>query len=705
MAGNVFADAVPIGTFKGFTEAGLEFAADIVVPYLSDDSLTPRSGQLLLVQLSTPEEALLGRITRFVPVGAMASFEGDEYLASMSRMSRPVPEQLKEDRLRYSVRVKLLGGIRTGADGSPFTFVPSVRKLPHLGAPVAYPSTPMLRFLCRLGAKDAKRDTPIGYYALGDVIYGPSSGSAEDFFLSMPDELEVHFDIASLVGKRTFVFARAGYGKSNLMKLLIAELYRQQPTITMRGEERPVGTLIFDPEGEYFWPDEHGRPGLCDVSHLRSRVAVFTNRAAPNPHYASWKAGDVRLDLRLCPPADIVRLCLSGERQEQQNVIKIRTISTANWRALIDLLHDQNYNASENDIRNATGIAALQDVECVAMRSNLVPIIRTLHDPESGLLRAVQQMLREGRVVVIDVSLVSGRIALQVAGLLLNRIFDNNQASFTDPDGAKLIPALAVLEEAQSVLGGSAADDSPFVQWTKEGRKYSLGAILVTQQPGSIAPELLSQGDNFFSFHLLSAHDLKTLQFHNAHFSDDVLAHLLNEPIRGNVFFWSAPHQPFVLPARVRNFEHEYRPSMPSPAELALSVDTGISSVMSSEQAMILRVALKARERLLSGDIKLEALEGNPDFCVAYKPNLAADLGKQMTAEERREHCGGGPDGATYVNDTTLDKILASTGIWDGSPERVKGRRPNGRDGDFYKILRGALLPQANVSGTVTPVK
>lgn len=70
---------------------------------------------------------------------------------------------------------------------------------------------------------------------------------------------------------------------------------------------------------------------------------------------------------------------------------------------------------------------------------------------------------------------------------------------------------MAVLEEAQSVLG-EMNDQSPFVRWTKEVRKYQLGSILVTQQPASIAPQLLSQGDNFFAFHLISAGDLEALQ-------------------------------------------------------------------------------------------------------------------------------------------------------------------------------------------------
>src|SRR3972149_6157036 len=78
-------------------------------------------------------------------------------------------------------------------------------------------------------------------------------------------------------------------------------------------------------------------------------------------------------------------------------------------------------------------------------------------------------------------------------------------------------------------------------------------------QVRSGAPEILSQADNWFCFHLLSEGDAGTLGKYNSHFSDDVLAHLIAEPIPGNCFMWSAPHQPFVLPVRVRNFETLYK--------------------------------------------------------------------------------------------------------------------------------------------------
>ncbi|MCD4846008.1 MAG: ATP-binding protein [Methanosarcinales archaeon] len=82
------------------------------------------------------------------------------------------------------------------------------------------------------------------------------------------------------------MFARAGFGKSNLNKLLFSSLYKETPTITKRnGREVPVGTVIFDPDGEYYWPDDKNRPALYDVAELEDKFVVFTKMKGPSPFY------------------------------------------------------------------------------------------------------------------------------------------------------------------------------------------------------------------------------------------------------------------------------------------------------------------------------------------------------------------------------------------------------------------------------------
>src|SRR2546423_10502181 len=68
--------------------------------------------------------------------------------------------------------------------------------------------------------------------------------------------------------------------------------------------------------------------------------------------------------------------------------------------------------------------------------------------------------------------------------------------------------------------------------------------------------EILSQGDNWFIFHLLSTADLLNVQRANAHFSDDLLGALLNEPIPGQGVFWSSVSgTPYPVSIRALSFE------------------------------------------------------------------------------------------------------------------------------------------------------
>ncbi|MFN8657699.1 MAG: DUF87 domain-containing protein [Candidatus Obscuribacterales bacterium] len=557
----LFADSELVGTFKGFNDRGLEFSAEIVAPYNANMLDRPQLGQFILVELASPDDAALGRITRFVPSGLLASAEGEDYVNTMQRRHQSVPEDLKEQRLKYRVQVKLLGAVRM-VDGKVI-YVPSQRRLPHLGARVAFPSAKVLQELCKL----SQGKTHLGEFALGEFVFsGAGIDHGSPGLRAVEPRLDVTFDINNLVSRRSVIFARAGYGKSNLMKFLVSELYRESPK-TRNG--RDVGTLIFDPNGEYFWPDAvAGRPGLCDVPRVRDKVIVFTSKQPPSPYYGSWKVGDVKVDIRDLRAGDVISIAISPDRQQQQNVLKLKAVTQSNWQGLVDLIHSQGLQASDEDVgrlmgypKNQLGTAA---VEIAAARSNMCAVVRSLHDPHSKLLSGTIQALGKGCIVIIDLSLLSSAAGEVLAGLLLRRIFSHNQENFTG--GQQILPVISIIEEAQSVLGRTLDDTSPFVEWVKEGRKYDLGAILITQQPGSMAPEILSQSDNWFCFHLLSEGDASTLGRYNSHFSNDVLAHIIAEPIPGNCFMWSAPHQPFVLPVRIRSFEDAYKGEVKSSA-------------------------------------------------------------------------------------------------------------------------------------------
>jgi DNA helicase HerA-like ATPase len=545
-----------VGVFRGFREGGMEFHADLALPYRSDFQNIPMHGQFLLVQLETPDEAVLGRITSLSSEGKLSSSSGEEFNIRAMRESRPVPEGIREDYLKYRVNIRVLGVLRQDNAGR-LTFVPSHRRLPHVGSPVAFASPAVLREVGGHNDEGAE----LGFLALGEYVYaaGDDRLQPEPWMQVKEPSVVVKFPIESLVARRSFVFARAGFGKSNLNKLLFADLYAQTPTIEKRGGRRvPVGTLLFDPDGEYFWPDDKGRPGLCDVEHLQDRIVVFTPRNGPSPFYQSFVAGGIKLDIRRLRPSDVISIALSPEKQDQQNVRKLKGLNQADWSRLVDLIDDSGNSANIQQVSDILGLhAGQQEVEALAARANMTALVRMLHDRGSQLMDMLLEALAAGKLCVVDVSKLRGGASLVLSGLILRKIFDRNQEEFTKAQ-PQTIPVIAVVEEAQSVLNAKASGAEPYIEWVKEGRKYDLGAVLITQQPGSISSEILSQGDNWFIFHLLSTGDLHNLRSANAHFSEDLLAALLNEPIPGQGVFWSSVGgRPYPVPVRVLSFEAE----------------------------------------------------------------------------------------------------------------------------------------------------
>lgn len=546
-----------IGIFRGFSEGGLEFHADLVLPYRTDFHNIPMHGQFLLVRLESEDEAVLGRITSLSSEGRLTGSSGEDFTIRAIRERRPVSEQLREDYLKYRVNIRVLGVLRRGVDGK-LTFVASHRRLPHVGSPVAFLCDPLLREV----AGHNVDGVPIGYLAMGEYVYaeGEASLSAQPWMQVKRPSVVVRFAVDSLISRRTFVFARAGFGKSNLNKLLFSNLYRETPTVEKRGGRRvPVGTVIFDPDGEYFWPDDKGRPGLCDVPELQDKIVVFTSRQAPSPFYGSFIAGGIKLDIRRFRPADIIALTLSAERQDQQNVAKIKGLDPGRWGELVDLIDEERNGADVDRVRDLLRLDDRQDYEALAARSNMTRVVEMIHDRTSQLMDKLLEALSAGKLCVVDVSQLRGGPALSLSGIILRRIFDHNQEEFTSAR-PRTIPTIAVVEEAQAVLNERAPAARPYIEWVKEGRKYDLGALLITQQPGAIPTEILSQGDNWFIFHLLSSADLRNVQTANSHFSSDLLSSLLNEPIVGQGVFWSSVKgTPYPIPVRVLSFEHMYQ--------------------------------------------------------------------------------------------------------------------------------------------------
>ena len=182
-----------VGVFRGFQQGGLEFHADLALPYRNEFQNIPMHGQFLLVQLETPDEAVLGRITSFSSDGKLAAGSGEEFNIRAVMEDRPIPEDLREQYLKYRVNIRVLGVLRKA--GNQLTFVASHRRLPHLGSRVAFPSGPVLREVAGHNIEGAA----IGHLAYGEYIYasGDKDFKAEEWMQLLSPPITAHFSVDS----------------------------------------------------------------------------------------------------------------------------------------------------------------------------------------------------------------------------------------------------------------------------------------------------------------------------------------------------------------------------------------------------------------------------------------------------------------------------------------------------------------------------
>jgi len=112
-------------------------------------------------------------------------------------------------------------------------------------------------------------------------------------------------------------------------------------------------------------------------------------------------------------------------------------------------------------------------------------------------------------VTILDLSGVPREILNTLIGALLRIIYDSLFWARNLSEGGRERPLLLVLEEAHAYLGKG--DTGPAAQAVrrivKEGRKYGIGAMIVSQRPVEIDPTILSQCGTFIAMRLSNSQD------------------------------------------------------------------------------------------------------------------------------------------------------------------------------------------------------
>ena len=135
-------------------------------------------------------------------------------------------------------------------------------------------------------------------------------------------------------------------------------------------------------------------------------------------------------------------------------------------------------------------------------------------EPDGKTIKSLAALIKmwigsDRPVTILDLSGVPSAITNDVIGILLRLVYDCLFWARKLSQGGRERPLLFVLEEAHSYLNDDVSSRASTVvqRIVKEGRKYGIGAMIVSQRPSEINSTILSQCGTFFALRLTNGSD------------------------------------------------------------------------------------------------------------------------------------------------------------------------------------------------------
>ncbi len=391
-----------------------------------------------------------------------------------------------------------------------------------------------------------------------EVIYGkPEAGGIDSIVvgqIASSAGIPARLQLSKLVSRHSCVVGSTGAGKSNFVAVVLEELCSERfPT---------ARTLVIDPHGEY----ASAVADSAAVIHTGIAIPPGAKRlrvpywALPFDELLDLALGDMQphaaeaLRDRVAAMKRKAALHLS-DPPSQETITADTPVPFSIRQLWFELEHDQRVTYEKSEPQNdETRCKPEDDGDPLTLRppsyppislGSKAPYLAKRRLPIGRQLDLLHSRLRdarfefmfdpddplhpdlEGRVeadldtllvewiggpqpmTVLDVSGLPPEVLGTVVGTMLRLIYDALFWAMELPVGGRHQPLLVVLDEAHRFLpseGNTPAHDV-ISRIAKEGRKYGVGLMVVTQRPSDVDPAVLSQCGTMIALRVTNSTD------------------------------------------------------------------------------------------------------------------------------------------------------------------------------------------------------
>jgi len=360
--------------------------------------------------------------------------------------------------------------------------------------------------------------------------YPPEASLYVGNLISRP-EVPVHLRINGL-RRHVAILAQTGAGKSYLSRVLIEYLMTRGATI-----------VVIDPHADYVFLSQ---PVKGSTHTFSNRVTVFQNPESTG-RYSKKDIGQVEpytVKLADLDDDELCDICGIGAGFTNIRAGLRETLSRLRQRGIIylpeDIEKELDAVAGDEDAQKNVRQGALDALK-------YMPRLRRLRVfSRSGV--AIDKILKPSHAAIIDISGLGNRSTDYIVSRLLKDVYN---AVTTD---VFRYPVFVVVEEAHNFVPPE-ADTYSFDSIRRiaaEGRKFGIFLILISQRPGKVHPDSLSQCNSQIILKITNPKDQNAIRESSERLSEDLISDLPGLNVGEAVIVGDVTRTPVMIHVRPR---------------------------------------------------------------------------------------------------------------------------------------------------------